>query len=259
MKNLFYCAASALLLASSVATAQSASGWEDEVRKFDGAYWQAYNQCDVKAMEKMSADDMEFYHDAGGMMLGKAQFAAAMNSNICGNPNHRVRREAIANTVQVYPMRDKGQLYGAIISGEHQFYNAAKGGAETPGSRARFTHMLLMKNGTWTVSRVLSYAHAAPPHDNKLTAIELPTAALDRLAGSYKAKDGMLLVVKRADTHIEVAAGGTTFVLFPSSPDTFFLKERPIVVSFSQVGAGKEQGLTVRERGAIVAEATRAN
>ncbi|WLI89556.1 nuclear transport factor 2 family protein [Massilia sp. R2A-15] len=255
MKNILFAAACAILLAPPLASAQDV---ESALQKFDAAYWQAYNQCDVATMEKMSADDLEFYHDQGGVMKGVPAFAAAMKNNICGNPNLKVRREAVAGTVRVYPMQDKGKVYGAVMSGDHQFYNT-RNGAETPGSRARFTHLLVLKDGEWKVSRVLSYDHAAPKFDNKTAAMSLSAAELALFNGTYLAKDKMVLTVKNAEDHLLVNAGGALFKLYPSSKNTFFLKERPITAAFSQDASGKGTGLVVRENGSVVAEATAVN
>lgn len=255
MKNRLLCAAGALLLVPQLAFAQDV---EATLQKFDAAYWQAYNTCDVAAMEKMSADDLEFYHDQGGVMKGVPAFAAAMKNNICGNPNNKVRREALAGTIRIYPMQDKGKVYGAVMSGDHQFYNTSKG-VETPGSRARFTHMLLLKDGAWKVSRVLSYDHVAPRFDNKTAAIQLPATELAQFNGTYVAKDKMVLTVKNAEDHLLVDAGGKQFRLYPSGKNTFFLKERPITAAFSQDASGKGTGMVVRENGNVVAEATVTN
>jgi hypothetical protein len=255
MKHSLRCAALSIMLASPFAQCAT-QDWEADVRQFDTAYWNAYNQCDIKKLAQLNTADMEFYHDMGGVMLGQAKFASAMQNNICGNPANRVRREAVAESVRVFPMRDKGQLYGAVIAGEHQFYNRARGGPEVLGGRARFTHMLLLKDGAWKVSRVLSYDHAAPRVVNTSAEVQLAAALLERLAGTYKAKDNMILKVKRAGNHLMVDAGGATFELLPLSDTTFFMKTRDIKVAFSVDTAGKRRGLVVRERGAIVAEAS---
>jgi hypothetical protein len=113
MKKPFYLAALALALASPFAWC-AAQDWEADVRRFDTAYWDAYNKCDITGLAAMNSADLEFYHDQGGPMLGQQQFASAMQNNICGNPAVRVRRAALADTVRVYPMRanrpDAGQL-----------------------------------------------------------------------------------------------------------------------------------------------------
>lgn len=78
----------------------------------------------------MHADDLEFYHDIGGAMRGKEKFDGAVSKNICGNPANKVRREAIAGTVQIFPMMADGELYGTVIEGNHRFFIATpKAGA----------------------------------------------------------------------------------------------------------------------------------
>jgi hypothetical protein len=252
MKKTYCCAAVAILLASPFANAQD---WEADVRKFDSAFWDAYNQCDIKKLVEMNTDDLEFYHDMGGVMVGKAKFQSAMEHNICGNPAHRIRRAALADSVRVFPMKEGGKLYGAVVSGEHQFYHNANGKPEVLEGRARFTHMLLLKDGAWKVSRVLSYDHGPAEVAVKLTEVQLAAPVLERLAGTYTAKDKMVLTVKPAGNRLMVNAGGAVFELLPMSETTFFMQKRDIKVAFSVDKDGKGQGLVVRERGAVVAEA----
>lgn len=247
----------AILLTPAFAHAQSLpQGWDTDVRQFDRAYWDAYNQCDIKKMAQMNADDMEFYHDKGGIRLGKEKFNAAMERNICGNPSHRVRREAIADSIQVFPLMDGDKLYGAVIEGNHRFYNYAPGAPEVGSERARFNHLLLLKDGAWKVARVLSYGHTNMPGEPKPAEVQAKAASLDLLAGTYTAKDKMVLTVKPAGNHLMVQAGGSTFELYPTGANNFAMKERDIKVAFAVDQAGKGQSLVASERGAIVAEAT---
>lgn len=253
MKTQLRCAALALALISPFANAQD---WEADVRKFDAAFWDAYNQCDINKLADMNVDDLEFYHDQGGAMLGRAKFIAAMQNNICGNPAVRVRRAAVAGSVRVFPMHEGGKMYGAVISGEHQFYNTANGKPEQLAGRALFTHLLVLRDGAWKASRVLSYDHAAAAVETGLTEIPLAAPLLERLAGTYNAKDKMVLTVKPSGGHLMVNAGGAMFELLPLSETKFFMKKRAIEVEFALDQAGKGKHLVVRERGAIVAEAT---
>jgi hypothetical protein len=251
----------AMLLASALIAppgqaAPPEAGWDASVRTFDDAYWAAYNRCDIQALSAMNVDDLEFYHDLGGVMRGKAQFDAAMTKNICANPSRKVRREAVAGSVQVYPMMTNGVLYGAIIEGNHQFYNAAPGTPDVLAERARFASLLLYKDGVWKLARALSYAHAPVQTEVKVAEVKAVPQALDLLAGTYVAKDKMVLTVKPAGNRLMVQAGGSTFELYPTGANDFAMKERDIRVRFTVYGAGKGQGLVVRERGAIVAEAT---
>jgi hypothetical protein len=156
------CAIVALLLPGLSLAQTNPDAWEADVRTFDSAYWQAFNSCDVPKLAQMNTEDLEFYHDKGGVSKGRAIFAATFGKNICGNPALRVRREAIPESIKVFPLRDGDKLYGAIVSGEHRFYRVPQGGPETVTGQAHFTHTLLLADGVWQVARVLSYDHGAP-------------------------------------------------------------------------------------------------
>lgn len=258
MKKIFQCAVVVASLVHAFASAQEPpKGWEAEVRQFDQAFWDAYNKCDIKKLVPMTVEGLEFYHDQGGTMMGRKAFEGAMEKNICGNPQgRRVRREAIAESVHVYPMMGGGKLYGAVIEGNHQFYGYAPAAAESLQDQARFTHLLLLNDGVWKVARVLSFDHRPVQLEAKLAEIQLAPAALDALAGAYKAKDGMPISVSRSGNHLIALAGGAKFDLYPTGENSFAMKERDIRVAFSVNAAGKGQGLVVRERGNVVAEAS---
>ncbi len=160
MKTSICSAVLAVLLIPFGASAQvSNDNWEASVRQFDSDYWQAFNTCNVQKMTMMNSDDLEFYHDLGGIMRGRPAFAEATSKNICGRPDWRLRRAEVPGTVKLYPLKSNGKVYGAVISGEHYFHHQSKGQAETLEGRARFTHTLLLKDGQWQVARVLSYDH----------------------------------------------------------------------------------------------------
>jgi hypothetical protein len=165
MKNLLTAAAMAVLLLPCSVLAQSgADPWDKELRRFDAAYWQAFNDCDVPGLAQMNTEDLEFYHDVGGVTYGRAVFARNVSKNICsGNDGARVRREGVEGSVRYYPLRDGGKLYGAVVTGDHQFYRVPKDGPAVLVGQARFTHTALLRDGKWQVARVLSYDHGPAP------------------------------------------------------------------------------------------------
>ena len=57
-------------------------------------------------------------------------------------------------TVQVYKMDN----YGAIITGEHLFFQNIDGKERLTGS-AKFTHLCEFKDNVWKIHSVLSYDH----------------------------------------------------------------------------------------------------
>ncbi len=149
-----------ILFLNTTATCQTAANdLETTIFKYDSLFWIAYNQCDIEGMNKFIADDVEFYHDKGGIMNGIEAFTNSTRKNLCGNNDYRVRREAKPGTVHIYPMMSNNEIYGAIISGEHYFYINQKGKAEYRSGLARFTHLWTKESGTWKMKRILSYDH----------------------------------------------------------------------------------------------------
>jgi len=162
MKTFISALAIGALIAPSVALAQVTNdNWEASLRQFDSEYWKAFNACEVQKQTKMNAEDLEFYHDIGGVMRGRASFAETTAKNICARSDWRLRRAEVPGTVKLYPLRRDGEIYGAVISGEHYFYHTNKGHPETLEGKARFTHTLLLKDGEWQVARVLSFDHGS--------------------------------------------------------------------------------------------------
>ena len=104
-------------------------------------------------------NDVEFYHDKGGITNGLENLAMSMKKNLCSNENFRLRREAVAGTVKVFSLQQSNSIYGAIISGSHVFYINEKGKKERLDGLAKFTHVWLLKDNVWKMSRILSYDH----------------------------------------------------------------------------------------------------
>ena len=110
----------------------------------DSLFWQGYNTCNYSLMEQFLAKNVEFYHDKGGLMVGADKVMEATRKNICGMPNIKVRREALPETIKAFPLEENGKIYGAVLSGDHYFYqNDIRTGI------AKFTHTWLLKNGEW--------------------------------------------------------------------------------------------------------------
>ena len=133
----------------------------------DSLFWTAYNTCDTTKYQEFIASDVEFYHDKGGITLGLEKLLEVTKKNLCGPTDFRLRREAVAGTVKIFPMEADGVIYGAIISGEHVFY-IRQAGQEKLDGLARFTHLWLLKDSSWKMTRILSYDHGpAPKGKNK--------------------------------------------------------------------------------------------
>ncbi|MGZ8517387.1 MAG: nuclear transport factor 2 family protein [Chitinophagaceae bacterium] len=125
----------------------------------DSLFWRTYNNCDTSRFKNFFTNDVEFYHDKGGLTLGLEAFASSFKQNLCSNNDFRLRREVVAGTVSVFPLQKSDIIYGAILSGEHVFYVLEQGKKERLDGHARFTHVWLLKEGNWKMSRILSYDH----------------------------------------------------------------------------------------------------
>lgn len=252
----------ALLLAFALPAAYAATpaaGWDKDVRQFDQTYWSAYNQCNIGALDAMNADDLEFYHDMGGAMFGRKSFVEAMQKNICGNPERRVRREAVEKSVKVFPLMGSGKVYGAIVEGEHLFYGGAAGKTDELQGRARFTSLYLLKDGAWKMARVLSYDHGPMQAAADAPEVDLPAGAIERLAGQYLDKNKQVIAISASGNHLLALAGGRNFELYPTGENRFAIKGTPITAQFTLGAQGRGVSFVARERGVVMMEAQAAN
>ena len=112
----------------------------------------AFNARNIDKLKTFFAQDLEFYHDLGGV-TNYQQNMEAFKRNF--ENDRRVRRELVAGSLEVYPIKD----YGAVETGVHQFYGTAKGEKEKLGSEAKFVNIWRKKDGEWKIIRVISYAH----------------------------------------------------------------------------------------------------
>lgn len=122
-----------------------------------------FNTCDIRQFEKLVSTHFEFYHDLGGITKSKADFISGIKNGLCQS-EYKSRRELVRKSLQVYPLKQNGVLYGAIQTGSHRFYETGKNKKEYPTSIAKFTHVWLLENGEWQLSRGLSYDHQPYPH-----------------------------------------------------------------------------------------------
>ena len=146
-----------LMAASAVHAAPGPPVWETAVRKADQAYWDAYNRRDPDTMNSFLTEDVEFYHDRGGTLIGKRELGK-VNSGMKTN-KARLRRTLVPGSLHVYPMRRDETIYGAVVTGEHDFFALETGKADQLLGRALFTHLMVLKDGQWKIKRILSYSH----------------------------------------------------------------------------------------------------
>lgn len=117
-----------------------------KIIKMDSILFTAYNTCDMITQEKLINEDLEFFHDSGGLSTSKKELLESLKNNICG----KVTRTLIKGSVEVH--RIPG--YGAVEMGYHKFFNKLEPNAKSYPSR--FITIWKEENNTWTVTRVIS-------------------------------------------------------------------------------------------------------
>lgn len=121
----------------------------------------AFNQQNAKGTDSLLHEDFEFYHDQGGVTDSKEKFLRKFKG-IDENAKYKPLRKLVKNTLQVFPLYDRGKLYGAIQKGVHEFYAVESGGKAHLQGRAKFTHVWIKHQGRWVLKRELSYDHHDP-------------------------------------------------------------------------------------------------
>ena len=119
-----------------------------------------FNNCDLVALEKVLAEDLEFYHDVGGFQ-DKAMFMKAMKENICSSPERKPIRKLTPNTVKIYPLYQNKALYGVIQEGVHEFHIQEPNKELYQTGNALFSILWLKVADDWKAKRVYSYHHQA--------------------------------------------------------------------------------------------------
>jgi len=122
------------------------------IASLDADLFDSYNRCDLEKFSSFFVDDVEFYHDQGGVTLGRDKLTDSVKKNICG----KVTRELVPGTLQVHYMKG----YGAVEMGVHRFHHPGHEDTEGVGE-GRFIHLWQYKDGAWKITRVISYDHHA--------------------------------------------------------------------------------------------------
>src|SRR5947207_10543840 len=109
----FYLSASRLSAAAFSAVAQSPSPGDDSrqlfdiISQMDTKIFGAFNAHDTSQLMLLFTDDLEFYHDKGGL-TNHEQTAEGFKKLFASSPD--IRRDLVSGTLEVYPIKD----YGAI-------------------------------------------------------------------------------------------------------------------------------------------------
>jgi hypothetical protein len=181
----------------------------------------------------------------------------SIKDNLCSNANFKTRREAIPETVQVFELKNGNETYGAIISGEHYFFNSYNGNPEKREGLARFSQLWILKDNEWKMTRILSYDHHEAPYQNIKKEVQLSDKVLAQYKGLYSAPQAGQCNVLPGKDYLLLVIGDQKYKLIPESETTFFTKERDLTFEFIKSAKGEIIKFIIREKGNIVEEATK--
>jgi hypothetical protein len=141
-----------ILITAYTVNAQQPDSLYQTIKQMDSLLFDAFNKCDTAASKSFFTNDLEFYHDKGGL-TGYEENMRSIRKRC--SASYTVRRELVQGTLEVFPVKE----YGAIQVGSHRFYFRNKGEKEQLDGTFRFVHVWKNENGKWKIARVVSFDH----------------------------------------------------------------------------------------------------
>jgi len=120
------------------------------VQHLDSLLFDAFNTHNIQVMGDLFSDNLEFYHDKGGL----GNYTATMDGfKRIFFTTSDLRRELVKGTLEVYPLPG----YGALEMGEHRFTHIENG--KEIIAIFKFVQIWQSKDGNWKLTRVVSVGH----------------------------------------------------------------------------------------------------
>lgn len=148
--TLFLGLSASALVAEEEAAEMGVSELTAEMKKADAELFDAFNACDVEKVGQLFAQDLEFFHDLGGL----TDYAQSMaNTKSLCDRKLGLKRELVEGSMKVYPVPG----FGAIQQGRHTFCHWENG--KNDCGTFEFVHVWRRKGESWELARVVSYGH----------------------------------------------------------------------------------------------------
>ncbi len=118
----------------------------------DSTMFAAFNRHDLAQLQTFFAEDLEFYHDKGGL-TNYQQSMDGFRRLFEQNKTTGLNRQLVPGTLEVYPIKG----YGAVETYQHRFCHVENGRDDC--GTFKNTMVWRLKDGQWKVTRVISYGH----------------------------------------------------------------------------------------------------
>lgn len=118
----------------------------------DSSMFAAFNAHDLDKLKTSFSEDLEFYHDKGGL-ADYHQTMENFRTLFEKNKTTGLRRDLVKGSLEVSPIKD----YGAVATCLHRFCHLENNKDDC----GTFKNVMIWqkKNGHWKVTRVISYDH----------------------------------------------------------------------------------------------------
>ena len=93
------------------------------IASLDSAMFDAFNNRDISVLQTFLSEELEFYHDFGGV-TNYTQNIEAFKKTF--DSDRKLRRALVSGSMEVHPIKD----FGAVQTGVHRFYVMEKGQKE---------------------------------------------------------------------------------------------------------------------------------
>ena len=121
-----------------------------EIAKLDSIFFDAFNRRDIETFKNLFSEDLEFYHDKGGL----TDLDYTINSmKEVAKRNEGLRRDLVKGSMEGYPIPG----YGAMQMGAHTFCHTENGRLDC--GTFKFAHVWKKTEKGWKITRVISYGH----------------------------------------------------------------------------------------------------
>ncbi len=123
---------------------------EKKIIQLDSSLFAAFNNRDVAHFSSFFSEDLEFYHDLGGLTGYEHTLQSLKNLR---ENNSTVKRELVKEGMEIHAIPG----YGAMQIAAHTFCQIES--TQQSCATFRFAHIWQYKEGQWKITRVLSYGH----------------------------------------------------------------------------------------------------
>ena len=118
--------------------------------RLDTEMFAAFNTHDVDKLMSYFADNVEFYHDKGGLS-NFTQTREGFTRLFAQSPD--ITRTLVPGSLEVYPVKN----YGAVHIATQRFCHVENGREDCGNSK--FVMVWQQQAATWRITRVVSYDH----------------------------------------------------------------------------------------------------